>query len=52
MKEKEADKKPEKQELDCENMEEVTGGAQVEIQNVVKDNKEPVDIGSTVVINV
>lgn len=52
MKEKESVKKPEKQELDCENMEDVAGGAQVEIQNVVKDNKEPVDIGSTVIINV
>lgn len=52
MKEKEAAKKEEKQELDWENMEDVAGGAQVEVQNVVKDNKKPVDIGPTVVINV
>lgn len=40
-----------KQELDLLNMDEVAGGAQVEVNNVVIDNKKPVKIGSTVVIN-
>ena len=54
MKEKESVKKPEKQELDCENMEDVAGGSQVEIQNVVKDNKVPskYDIGENKVVYV
>ncbi len=40
-----------KKELDLLNMDEVAGGAQVEVINTVKDNKKPVTIGSTVVIN-
>jgi len=40
-----------KQEMKLENMTEVTGGAQVEIKNIVQDNKQSVKIGSTLVIN-
>lgn len=41
-----------KEELELRNMEEVAGGStQVEVKNIVKDNKKPVKIGATVVIN-
>lgn len=40
-----------KQELAPENLDDVAGGAQVEVKNEVKNNKKPVKIGSTVVIN-
>ena len=42
-----------KRELDMKNMEEVSGGSdiQVEINNTVTNNEHPVDIGPTYVIN-
>ncbi len=40
-----------KQELQPENMKEVSGGAQVKLENVVTNNQKSVKIGSTVVIN-
>lgn len=40
-----------RQELAPENLDDIAGGAQVEIQNVVKNNTMPVKIGPTVVIN-
>jgi len=44
-------KQQEKQELELEELTGVAGGAQVEINNTVKDNKHDVNIGPTVVIN-
>lgn len=41
-----------KQELVMEDFDDIIGGAQVEIKNIVKDNKKTVNIGKTVVINV
>ena len=39
-----------KQELDIENFEEIIGGAQIEINNTVKNNKKPVNIGQVTII--
>jgi hypothetical protein len=44
-------KQEEKQELGLEDLTGVAGGAQVEVNNKVKDNKHDVNIGPTVVIN-
>ena len=39
-----------KQELDIESFEEIIGGAQIEINNTVKNNTKPVNIGQVVII--
>lgn len=44
------DMKSSKVELDFDDMEEVTGGAQVEIVNDIKNNDQPVKVGSVIVI--
>lgn len=40
-----------KQELPMETFDEITGGAQVSVKNVIKDNSKNVNIGKTIVIN-
>lgn len=40
-----------KRELDFETLEDVAGGAQVEVVNDVKNNTKRVKVGSTVVVN-
>ena len=47
----EKEKQQEKQEVNLEELDQVAGGAQVEVVNNVKNNKKDVNIGSTVVIN-
>lgn len=39
-----------KVELDFNEMEEVTGGGQVEVVNIIKDNEKPVKVGPVVVV--
>ena len=41
-----------KQELDIEFFDDITGGAQVEVKNVITNTKKSVNVGKTVVINI
>ena len=51
MEEKKKNNMPGKQELKLDQIDEVVGGAQVEVINKVENNDAPVDIGETVVID-
>ena len=51
MEEKKKINMPGKQELKLDQIDEVVGGAQVEVINNVENNDAPVDIGETVVID-
>lgn len=41
-----------KQELSMENFDEVVGGAQVVVKNIISNNSKPVNVGKTVVLNI
>ena len=41
-----------KQELDIEFFDDIAGGAQVEVKNVITNTKKSVNVGKTVVINI